>query len=233
MRTKRKIIILFLGIIMMLTMGISCDDDSSFSPDWAETSQINNNSSNASVENSPSQPASEETINTLDIIPPTRPLTSAPSFFDFPIPTASGTRVEKNDLAEIDYSNIEDGYVMVRWLRPTNLRLRVRVTGPTFEYIYDLNNSGDFEVFPLADGNGSYVVTVFEQIEGSRYSVALSANINVTLKDEFGPFLRPNQYVNFSPDSATVKKAAELVGGTTDFFDKIYAIYYFVINNIT
>ena len=30
-------------------------------------------------------------------------------------PSASGTAVQKNSSAEIDYSNVKDGYVMVKW----------------------------------------------------------------------------------------------------------------------
>lgn len=164
----------------------------------------------------------------------TPPVSSAPSFFNFPVPVASGYRVEKNQNAEIDYSNAADGYIMVRFLASTDMQLRVRITGPSgIVYTYILNSKGDFEVFPLTDGNGSYNITVFEQVEGNKYATSLTHDISVTLTDPLAPFLRPNQYVNFTPNSTVVIKAAELVGGITDFFEKIGAIYHFVIENIT
>jgi transglutaminase-like putative cysteine protease len=124
---------------------------------------------------------------------------------------------------------------MVRFVKPTDMRIKVQITGPSGLSMppFDLNSNGEFEVFPLSDGNGVYEIGVFEQVEGTRYAVSLTHSINVTLTNEFAPFLRSNQYVNFTPDSAIVQKAAELVGGLTDFLDKVDAIYMFVVNNIT
>jgi len=162
------------------------------------------------------------------------PLTAAPAIFSIPMPTASGTQTNKNQKAEIDYSNAADGYIMVRFLQKTDKQLRVQVTGPSNStYTYTLKQNGDFEVFPLSDGSGSYKVGVFEQIEGTRYATANSATISVKLKDEFAPFLRPNQYVNFTKESETVKKATELVKDVKGVYPKVEAIYNFVIKNLT
>ena len=161
------------------------------------------------------------------------PLTASPALFSIPMPAASGVNVKKNAKAEIDYSNANDGYVMVRFLQNTNKQLRVIITGPSgVKYTYTLKQNGEFEVYPLSDGRGNYTVTAFEQVEGTRYSTANSASFNAALTDEFAPFLRPNQYVNFNQNSAVVRKAAELVAGKTDFMDKVAAIYQFVITNI-
>jgi len=47
---------------------------------------------------------------------------------------------------------------------------------------------------------------------------------SVTLADEFAPFLRPNQYVDYAPAVNTVKKAAELTKGVTDPLEQDKAI---------
>jgi hypothetical protein len=39
------------------------------------------------------------------------PLTEFPAIFTVPMPSASGTRTNRNQKAEIDYSNAADGYV--------------------------------------------------------------------------------------------------------------------------
>jgi len=162
------------------------------------------------------------------------PLTATPATFTLQMPVASGTLTKKNAKAEIDYSNSADGYIMVRFLQRTTKQLRVLVTGPSGErYQYTLKQNGDWEVYPLSDGNGSYTIGVFEQIEGSKYATANSVTFSVTLKDEFAPFLRPNQYVNFTKESKVVTKAAELVKGKTDMMDKVAAVYEFVIKNFT
>ena len=162
------------------------------------------------------------------------PLTASPAVFAISMPSAPGSSTRKNAKAEIDYSNIKDGYVMVRYLQKTNKELRVIVKGPSaVQYTYTLKSNGDYEVFPLSDSNGSYTVGVFEQIEGTRYSTANSATFTVSLNDEFAPFLRPNQYVNFKTDSKTVAKAAELVANAKDLTGKISAIYNYVVSNLT
>jgi len=152
------------------------------------------------------------------------------------LPEASGRIVEKNSKALIDYSNTADGYVMVKWLSNTTRQLRVQVTGPsntTYTYIILPNDS--FEVFPLSDSNGSYTVSVFEQVDGggNRYAQASSISFTVRLKDEFAPFLRPNQYVNFNEENKAVEKASELVAGKRNVTDKVAAVYDFVIKTLT
>jgi len=153
-----------------------------------------------------------------------------------PMPVASGTLVASNAKATIDYSNTKDGYVMVNFTAATDKRLKARVTGPTnpkSPYTYDIP-AGKWITFPLSDGNGQYKVAVYEHTgEGSKYATVLTATFQVTLADEFAPFLRPNQYVDYSGATNTVAKAAELTQGVTDPLKKVEAIYDFTVKNLT
>ena len=163
------------------------------------------------------------------------PLTSSPAMFlGVEMPAAPGTLTRENSKAVIDYSNSSDGYVMIRFLNSTEKQLRVKITGPSERgYQYVLNQNAEYEVFPLSDGNGSYTIQVFEHIEGTTYSVAASVTIEVALNDEFAPFLRPNQYVNFTNDSTAVARANELINSNMTLTDKISTIYNFVVSNLT
>ena len=147
-------------------------------------------------------------------------------------PTASGTAEKRNEKAVIDYSNNKDGYVMVQYTASTSKRLKVQVKGPTTTYTYNLT-AGAWTTFPLSDGNGNYQVVVYENIEGTKYASVLSVSCTVTLTDEFAPFLRPNQYVDYSVAPNTVAKAAELTAGLTDPLKKVEAVYNFVVTNLT
>lgn len=159
-------------------------------------------------------------------------MTAAPAVSTMLTPVASGTLVKKNEKAEIDYSNTKDGYVMVKYSASTDKRLKAQVKGPTTTYTYNLT-AGKWETFPLSDGNGSYQIVVYENISGTKYSSVLSLTTTVTLTDEFAPFLRPNQYVDYSAAPKTVAKAAELVNGITDPLKKVEAVYNFVVKNLT
>lgn len=145
---------------------------------------------------------------------------------------ASGVLVKSNAKAEIDYSNTADGYVMVRYLRATGSRLKVQVKGPTTTYTYNLT-AGKWETFPFSDGNGSYQVVVYENISGTRYSAVLSLTTTVTLTDEFAPFVRPNQYVDYAVAEKTVAKAKELTKDLKDPLQKVAAVYQYVVKNMT
>lgn len=148
------------------------------------------------------------------------------------LPEASGRAVEKNQRAEIDYSNLKDGYVMAQFTGQTNTRLKVQVAGPTTTYTYDLPVQG-WATFPLSDGNGDYSVTVFENTSGTKYATVLTASFPVALEDEFAPFLRPNQYVNYQNAVNSIAKAAQLTQGVADPLVKVEKIYQFVVNNVT
>lgn len=147
-------------------------------------------------------------------------------------PEASGKLVKSNSSATIDYSNTRDGYVMVQYTQDTDRRLKVQVKGPDTVYTYNLTPR-QWAAFPLSDENGTYQITVYRNVTGTKYAVVLSVKVEVSMEDEFSPFLRSNQYVNFDAAPKTVAKAAALAGGIQDPLKKVEAIYNFVIHNIT
>lgn len=155
-----------------------------------------------------------------------------PALPDVLEPEASGVAAEENEKAIIDYSNIADGYIMVKFTAETEKRLKVQVKGPTTTYKYDIN-VGEWETFPLSDGNGTYQITVFENAEGSKYAAVLSVSAEVELKDEFAPFIRPNQYVDYGVATETRKMAARLTAGKETELEKVQAVYEYVVKNIT
>jgi hypothetical protein len=150
------------------------------------------------------------------------------------MPQASGTVVHSDNSAVIDASNNSEGYVMVKYTGSSKARLKVLIKGPKgTEFNYDLKTDGSYEVFPLSDGNGSYNVGVYQNIEGTKYTCLITKNITASLSNEFAPFLLPNQYVNYTATSKSVKKSAELTKGAEDTLDKIAAVYDYVVNNVS
>ena len=145
---------------------------------------------------------------------------------------APGIAVKQNADAVIDYSNATDGYVMVRYTAETDKRLKAQVKGPAVTYTYNLK-AGEWAVFPFAEGDGDYTVTVYINAVDSKYAAVISGKIAVTLKSEFLPFLYPNQYVDYASAPETVKKAAELTDGMEHTLDKVGAVYDFVTETLT
>jgi transglutaminase-like putative cysteine protease len=122
---------------------------------------------------------------------------------------------------------------MVRFLANITTSVRVRITGPDeIVYQYHINTPNRWEVFTLTSGDGQYTIGIFEQIEGNRFATVLNANISVALTNEFAPFLRPNQFVNFNRNSNAVTQAARVVRGSESVIESVSRVYNFVIENI-
>ena len=147
-------------------------------------------------------------------------------------PEASGVLTKSVSSAIVDYSNSKDGYVMVKFTESTSVKLKVQVQGPYTTYTYNIRPQ-EWTVLPLSDGNGNYSVKVFKNVTENRYSTVLSLNFTAALTDEFAPFLRPNQYVNFENAVNTMNKAAELAAGKSDTLEKVKAIYNYIIKTIS
>lgn len=161
------------------------------------------------------------------------PLYSKPAGSYVRTPIASGAITYKNDKAILDASNVSEGYIMVQYTGSVG-KIKIQITKSGSEtYTYDLNNSGVYEVFPFSEGSGTYQVKVFENIEGNQYSQAFSQSVDANITNQFGPFLYPNQYVNFNAASAAVQTGAAVAASEADQIGVVTAVYNYVINNVT
>ena len=148
-------------------------------------------------------------------------------------PTASGAVTYGNSRVTIDASNISEGYVMVKYTG-SNPKIKVQISKDGVEtYTYNLNSSGNYEVFPFSEGNGTYTIKVFENISGNQYSQAFSQAVSVQLSSELSPFLYPNQFCNFSASSAVVPLADELTKDAADELAKVAGVNNWVVDNIS
>ena len=150
------------------------------------------------------------------------------------VPEAPGTTVYENELAHLDASNTSEGYVVVRYTGDSH-KVKLQITGPTaITYTYNLSTNAQLdEVFPLQSGNGEYMINVYENIEGTQYSLAFTQPIQVELTNEFSPFLYPNQYVAFTNTTKAVEKGKQLAYSCNTDLDVVSEIYNFMIKNIT
>ena len=73
-------------------------------------------------------------------------------------PESSGTDVQTDGKLVIDASHMDQGYVMCCVSAPTDHGLKMRVTYSGAQLTYDLDNAGDYEVFPLQLGSGKYEI---------------------------------------------------------------------------
>ncbi len=148
-------------------------------------------------------------------------------------PGADGTKVFADADSVIDASHLEDGYVMVKYTGADG-KIKLQLTKDGGEtYTYDLPASGVFQTFPLTVGDGSYTLNIYRNVSGDQYAFLFGATLDVRLKDEFTPFLYPNQYVDFNQDSAAVALSEELAKTASDDLGVVGNIYDYVVGNIT
>lgn len=148
--------------------------------------------------------------------------------------TRTGVTVYSNAKAAIDASNLAEGYLLVRYTGGKDVKIKVQIArdgGTT--YTYNLDNKGAAEIFSLTEGDGDYTVKVYENTTGAKYAQAYSTTVTMKLRNQFLPFLYPNQFVSYTEGSAVVKKAAELTKSDTTDLARIQRIYDFVTQNFS
>lgn len=147
-------------------------------------------------------------------------------------PQAPGTTVIQEGNVTLDVSNISEGYFMVLYTGSIP-KVRVQVIAPDGTKNQPLLSiDGDYQAFPLTQGDGSYQINILENTMDTSYAVILSQTIDVTLSDQFKPFLYANQYVDYSSDTKAVSKASELASDTYSDLEVIQKIYHYVTENI-
>ena len=142
---------------------------------------------------------------------------------------ASGTQVEKNDNCILDYSDTGKGYFNVKYLESTNKDVKVKLTCPGgTEYVYTVRTKG-YEAIPLTEGSGSYKAQVLKNVSGNSYAIILTHSFNAKLDNEFQPYIRPSQYVDYGASTKCVKKAESLCKKAGTDLDKVKKVYKWVI----
>lgn len=156
----------------------------------------------------------------------------SPTQDEIKMPIASGEKVGGDKLIQVDYSHTDQGYVMVKTLRTDHERLKVKIIKGEVEYPYDLEIDNEYVTLPLSLGSGSYTIKGYENIEGTRYTVLFSFNLDVQLENETISFLYPSQIVNYTKESEAVAKSFELTQGKQTQLERVLSIYKFIVEEV-
>ena len=130
----------------------------------------------------------------------------------------------------IDASGVADGYVAAS--ATSSSRLKFQVMSGEMSYNYDLPGDGTPIVCPINMGDGTYTFRIMQNTSGNNYVEITSTTLDVSLKDEFEPFLRPNVFCSYSDDSACVAKARELAQGAQNQGDVVKAVCTYITENV-
>ena len=131
----------------------------------------------------------------------------------------------------VDTSMIDEGYFGVSAISENTLKVQVIFEDIT--YTYDLASDGTPSIYPLQCGDGIYYYRVLENVTGTKYGMLEEGDIEVFLADEFQPFIRPSDYVNYSEKSECVKKAAELAADSKNGLEVVQKVFDYVCKNVS
>lgn len=139
-------------------------------------------------------------------------------------------QAEGNESVGIDLSCVDEGVVAVKVSSKKKCKFQVLMGDET--YTYDVDSRGEPGVFPLQCGDGHYLFRVMENVSGTKYAVLYQTETDVSLLDEFQPFIRPSAYANYSEKSACVQKSVELAKGAADVNEVVAAVYGFICKSV-
>lgn len=148
------------------------------------------------------------------------------------IPESPGKKTIGYSPLILDISNIDQGYLTAR-SEAEDQKMNVQLTaedGVIYSYFI---NPGENAVIPFTNGSGTYQVCCYQQVSNSQYAALFADTLDVKLDNEFFPFLYPNQYVNFSPDSQASKLALSIVPEDTSDVNALQALYDYVVKNVS
>ena len=147
-------------------------------------------------------------------------------------PEAPGKEVLDHGEAVVDISNVAQGYVALRY-KGSAKKISVEVIGKNNKvYKYFIERTKEPTYFPLTSGNGTYQISVYENVQDDEYSVLMMDSFEVKLKNKFLPFLYPNQYVEFTSKTKAVKEAKKLAKDSKDDLAIVKAVYNYVVKNV-
>ena len=145
---------------------------------------------------------------------------------------APGDKTFGNSDATIDYSNVDKGYFMAQYTG-SNSKVKMQVFIEDVTYSYDLSTNGNWVAFPLSLGDGEYTVGVFENISDDQYAQLFKESFSVKLDDDFGPFLHPNQFVDFDESTKAVAMSEDICKGAKSDLGAVERLFNYVTDNIT
>ena len=148
------------------------------------------------------------------------------------VPEAPGKKTLGTSPLVLDISDTDQGY-LTAVSDSTDQMMNVQLTaedGVVYSYFI---SPGESAVIPFSSGSSTYQVSCYQQISDSQYAALYADTLEIKLANEFLPFLYPNQYVNFTPDSEASKLALSMVSEDTSDIDALQTIYNYVVSHET
>ena len=154
---------------------------------------------------------------------------------DIKKPSAPGIAVSNLNGYVIDYSNINNGYVMVKSTVDTDAVVQVRLETSKGTLIgqYVLKISNNFVAVPLTKGAATYCVRILQKNPSSgKYSEKNAITEYANIKSLTEAYTYSNVYVYYMETTTAVDLSYRLCAGKTTDEAKVKALYEYIVKNI-
>ncbi|WP_337520361.1 transglutaminase-like domain-containing protein [Anaerotignum faecicola] len=149
----------------------------------------------------------------------------------FILMSMTGVVTASASTGSIDTSHAKDGFVTVNYA--SDSKLKVGIQYGDNKTSYKNCPSGKTAEFSLDQGDGTYTITVCENISGTTYQVVSRETVNAKIKNEYAPYLISTADVQFAAGDAVSQKAAEICKGAATDAEKVTAIYNYIAGHYT
>ncbi len=131
-------------------------------------------------------------------------------------------------IVNLSLSTASDGYIGAALKEEDGSKVKMRIVKDDMTYTYDVSTT-EMIAYPLQMGDGTYLIKVLEQIEGTSYAVVFSKEINVSFADEMSVYLYPNQVVDYDNSDMVIDISFDKVKDDDNDLKRVYDLYRYVL----
>lgn len=130
----------------------------------------------------------------------------------------------------IDVGNANNGSFKAKYLNNNKLKIMVIKDGKT--YTHDLKGDNTYQSYPLQMGDGTYKISIMENISGKEYKYVLTKDVEVKTVNPNATYLTSVKMIKWDNSMEAIKRAKSLTNGLNDQ-QKVDKIHGYIVNNIT
>jgi transglutaminase-like putative cysteine protease len=135
-----------------------------------------------------------------------------------------------NGQVSVDVGDVENGVVTVKTDVNTDANLVIKAEKDETVVYYYVDEDNTTKI-PLTYGNGTYTLTVFENISGNEYQNIFSTTVDGKLIYEDLVYLQSNEIVNFEDSEVLESEILSIVSSDYTEEEKIDAVYQYVLSS--
>lgn len=133
----------------------------------------------------------------------------------------------------VDETNAVTGLLKISCNIDTEKKLKVILQKDSSKYIYNIKKNGAAENFPLQLGKGTYLISVFENIEGTKYRKIFQDDIFAEINNQNAVYLNSVQNISWNYENTAIQKAELLTSNLNSDKERINVLYSYIVKNFS